>query len=141
MKDNKSPIKKLLQSKLVIVFEVTVLVALSVALGKEVIRKYQVEAEIEELQQEISSLEERNVELDQLITYLDSRDYEEEQARLQLGLQRPGESVVAVLGASVERDENSVSGSVLEYQPEQDATSNPQRWWDFFMKKNNIIES
>ena len=141
MKDNKSTLKHLLQSKLVIVFEVTILIALSFALGKEVIRKYQVEAEIDDLQHEISSLEERNVELNQLITYLDSGDYKEEQARLQLGLQRPGESVVAVLGASVERDESAVSGSVLEYQQEQNTSSNPQRWWDYFMKNISEIQS
>jgi len=104
---------RLLRSKLVIILELVILIGLSVALGKEVFLKYQVQGEICELETDISELEHRNVELGSLINYLESDEYKEEQARLGLGLQKPGESVITVLGASTESE--TISTESLAY--------------------------
>lgn len=126
-------IKRLLRSKVLIVAEVLVLVFFTTALVKEIVRKYSVEKEISQLQQELTELEQQNIELSSLVEYFDSDTFKEEQARLKLGLQKPGESVVAVLGDSVDLDEfNSGSTNKLALNNSNENISNPQRWWRYF---------
>lgn len=129
-----STLNRLLRSKLVIILELVILVGLSIALGKEVLLKYQVQNEISELETEISELEHRNVELGSLINYLDSDEYKEEQARLKLGLQKPGESVITVLGVSTESEIVPVESLAYNTHTLDDTKTNPQRWWDYFFR-------
>ncbi len=116
-----------------IIAEIAVLVIIGVALAKEVVHKYQIEHDIAQLQAQAETLQNKNGELQSLITYFESDNYAEEQARLQLGMQRPGESVVTVLGA--ETDEPSAGGGAalaVNDSTSAASASNPQRWWDHF---------
>lgn len=124
------------RSKLVIIFEVLILVVLASALGKEMIRKYQIESEINELQNEVSRLEDNNIELNSLITYFQSDSYKEEQARLKLGLQREGESVITVLGVATGEDSDSSQDLATNNSANEDIVFNPQQWWDYFFKNS-----
>ena len=58
--------KRLLKSKLLIVAEILVLVFFSTALVKEIVRKHSVEKEVQQLQQELTELEQQNIELSNL---------------------------------------------------------------------------
>ena len=127
-----STLNHLLRSKLVIILELVILIGLSVALGKEVLLKYQVQGEIRELETEISELEYRNVELGSLINYFESDEYKEEQARLKLGLQKPGETVITVLGVSTESETISAESLAYNTHTLDDTKTNPHRWWDYF---------
>ncbi|MBI5037969.1 MAG: septum formation initiator family protein [Candidatus Kerfeldbacteria bacterium] len=126
-----SLLSRLIHSRALIIGEIIVLVVLASAVGKEIIRKYQIQHEIAALQEQAESLASTNQQLQQLITYFESDAYAEEQARLKLGLQKPGESVVTVLGA--ETDVASVTMA-----PESNTTtdgveqSNPRRWLNYF---------
>lgn len=134
-KNNTPFIKKLLKSKLLIVAEIIVLVFFSSALAREIIRKYQVQGEVDKLQQELSDLEQKNIELSSLIQYFDSESYKEEQARIQLGMQKPGEQVVTVLGDSTDKVVNVETGTEKLAINNNDHLSNPQRWWNYFFNK------
>ena len=127
-----STLNRLLRSKLAIILELVILIGLSIGLGKEVLLKYQVQSEIQELETKISKLEYRNVELGSLINYLESDEYKEEQARLKLGLQKPGESVITVLGASTKSEIVSAESLAYNTNTSDDTKTNPQRWWDYF---------
>jgi len=135
---NKQPfLPRLLKSKLLIIGEITLLIFISVALGKEIIRRYQIRHQIEGLQAEIQKLEQNKVELSELIEYFNSESFNEEQARLKLGLQKPGESVVVVpseqgyvKGAEIVLDEQGIGYS----NSDQEDSSNPQQWWNYFFK-------
>ena len=135
-KSPSSLFKRLATSKVLIVFEVLILVVLGISLGKEVVRKYQIENEIEDLQAEVASLEQSNIELNSLISYFGSDDYKEEQARLKLGKQRPGESVITVLGAETEPETNE-NADESSNQLASHKQSNPTKWWDYFFNKNS----
>ncbi len=125
--------KRLLKSKLLIVVEILVLVFFSTALVKEIVRKHSVEKEVEELQQELTELEQQNIKLSSLVEYFDSDTFKEEQARLKLGLQKPGESVVAVLGDSIDLNVvNDNNSNLLAFNSDGEKISNPQRWWNYF---------
>jgi cell division protein FtsL len=139
IKERQTFFQGLFQSKLVLILEVLILVLISAALSKEVINRYQIKGEIKKLQNEVSSLEKKNSDLSGLVTQLSSSTYKEEQARLQLGLQKPGESVMVVLGESTnsstlqaaQTDSASTPVSTTEKK------SNPQRWWDYFFSNSN----
>lgn len=135
-KNNTPYIQRLFRSKAVIVFEVLLLVVISSALAKEVVRRYQIQGEIKSLQNQVQQSEQKKTELQGLISYFDSDAFKEEQARLKLGLQKPGESVVTVLGESTE-GVNAVAAE-LGTGTEQKAatTSNPHRWWNRFFNTN-----
>ncbi|MDD5040233.1 MAG: septum formation initiator family protein [Patescibacteria group bacterium] len=131
-REQHSTVRKLLESRLVIALEVVMLIGLSFAVSKEIVRKYQVQTEIKQLEQKMSEMQKQNTELTGLIQYLDSNEYKEEQARLKLGLQKPGESVAAVLGASTETAVATTHGQQVTRTEAADATTNPQRWWNRF---------
>ncbi|MFA6098362.1 MAG: septum formation initiator family protein [Patescibacteria group bacterium] len=136
LSNNRPFLKRLFQSKLAIFSEIAILVLLSSALAKEIIHQYQIKSDIKKLQNQIGDLEENNLEMNNLITYFNSESYKEEQARLKLDMQKPGESVIKVLGDSV-----NTTSSNIEDEPssniEIDSNNNPQRWWNYFFKGNN----
>lgn len=137
-KENIPFIKRLLRSRLLIIAEIVVLVIFSSALAKEIVRNHQVEKEIGTLQDELADLEQNNIELQSLITYFDSDSYKEEQARLKLGLQKPGESVVAVLGDSTnDKEEIGTESASRNNNQTGEQSSNPQRWLSYFFKNNS----
>ncbi len=131
-KENTPFLKRLFRSKLLIVAEIIVLVFFSSALAKEIIRKYQIQGEVEQLQKELIDLEQKNIELSSLIQYFDSETYKEEQARMQLGLQKPGEKVVTVLGESTDNDAELVVSQEKIALSNEKNISNPQLWWNYF---------
>jgi cell division protein FtsB len=128
--------QRLFQSKLTVIFEVLVLVLISAALAKEIARRYQIHAEIKKLENTAASLEQRNTELGGLLNQLSNSAYREEQARLKLGLQKPGESVVVVMGESTDNPPASTNATPTTAPEESDdissTASNPQKWWDYF---------
>lgn len=84
-----------------------------------------VEKEIEDVKKEISNFESTNQELKDMITYLESDQSLEEQARLNLNLKKPGEKVIVIeptKNASSSEDINKTT------TPE----SNFLKWWRYF---------
>ncbi len=131
-----SAFSKLLHARYVVAVEIIVIVILAVAIGKEMLHKYQVQHEIDQLQAQADELHNSNTELQSLIAYFESDAYAEEQARLQLNMQKPGESVVTVLGADTDTP-SGAGGDALAYgggSQTGDQRTNPQRWWDHFFQ-------
>lgn len=80
-----------------------------------------VDERIAGLRQQVSSLEQEQVHLDELLKYFDSDAYAEEKARLEFGLAKPGEAVVVV-------PESRVAANVRT----RSSSSNLVRWWRYF---------
>jgi cell division protein FtsB len=74
------------------------LLLILIPLAKNYSRKRLIEREIAEISQEITEFENKNKELQDMISYLQSDQSLEEQARLNMGMRRPGESVAVVQG-------------------------------------------
>lgn len=134
LQQSRTLFQRFFSSKISIIIEVIVLVIVTAAVVKEVVRKYQIQSDIHTLEQQAQALEQRNIELQGLITYLGSDTYKEEEARLKLGLQKPGESVVTVLGTST--DERPSVSSAGPEQSTETRTTNPRRWWSYFLSSN-----
>ena len=74
------------------------LLLILVPLAKNYSRKRLIKREIAEISKEISEFEAKNKDLQDMISYLQSDQSLEEQARLNMGMRRPGESVAVVQG-------------------------------------------
>lgn len=94
-------------------------------LAKNYSRKRLVEQEIAGIQKEIDDFEAKNKDLKEMIDYLQSDQSLEEQARLNMGLKRPGETV-----AVIKEDE---AASALSVPVLVDHAPNWQKWWHYFV--------
>lgn len=102
------------------------LLLILVPLAKSYSRKRLIEKEIEGIQQEIASFEAKNSDLREMIDYLQSDQSLEEQARLSMGLKRPGETVAVITESAV--------GVQITKTEEVIAPPNWQKWWRYFAK-------
>lgn len=106
------------------------LVFVSIALGKEIYRRHQINQEIEKTKLQIEELERKNHELQALIDYLNTDSFKEIQARQNLGLQKDGEVAVAVEPGVVTSSDDQ--GSSFESSDSAEDSSNARKWWNYF---------
>lgn len=129
--------KRWLRSRAIIFITLAVFLIVCFTLGRELLRRQSVSRDVERLQSEISSLEKQNTELGQLLAYLKSPIYLEEEARLKLGLKKSGESVVAVPPESAEINSvNTDSSSNSSRSAGSESTeNNPRKWWRYLWRQ------
>jgi cell division protein FtsB len=136
---------KFLSSRVFIIIGICLLVFIGFSLGKETYRNYQIEKEIQALEEEISGLEKNNDNLTRLIEYFKTESYQEKEARQKLGLQKEGEKVVVITEENIESEElemESAENSIEEFNQseeiQEEEISNPRKWWNFiFTWKEN----
>ncbi len=136
---------KFLSSRLFIIIGICLLVFIGLSLGKETYRNYQIQKEIQALEEEISGLEKNNDNLTRLIEYFKTESYQEKEARQKLGLQKEGEKVVVITEENIESEElemESAENSIEEFNQseeiQEEEISNPRKWWNFiFTWKEN----
>ena len=136
---------KFLSSRVFIIIGICLLVFIGFSLGKETYRNYQIEKEIQALEEEISGLEKNNDNLTHLIEYFKTESYQEKEARQKLGLQKEGEKVVVITEENLEPEElemESAENSIQEFNQseeiQKEEISNPRKWWNFiFTWKEN----
>ncbi|MFA4834241.1 MAG: septum formation initiator family protein [Patescibacteria group bacterium] len=104
-------------------------VLISFPLAKNVSKRYYLSREIKELDKEIAEFESKNKDLKQLITYLESEQFVEEKARLNLGLKKEGEKVVEIKDDVFATTTVSLGG---ENRDGPGTSFNLRRWWNYF---------
>lgn len=110
-------------SRLFLTVAVGALVAVSAGIVNVALRRSEVEREVEALKAELRQSEGSNDELRRLIEYFSTPEYREREARLRLGLQKPGENVVVVPGVGE-------AAGVLP--PTSPALPNWRLWYNYF---------
>lgn len=104
------------------------------SISKEMNKKKQVEKEIDSLKEQAEKIDKENMALEERISYLGSKDYQEMQAKDKLNLQSPGESVVVIAEGPVKSKKNFED--VISPPAESPArTSNFKKWLDYFFKQ------
>lgn len=101
-------------------------------LSKKMTKQYRLNQEIEELNQEINRLEGHNNDFKNIITYLESDEFAEEEARTNLNLKKPGEDVVVIKT----KDENVKDDISINKTQNLKNIKNPENWWNYFFKIN-----
>ena len=106
---------------------------LSLSTGRQTYQAWQIDHEIQGLQEQVATLEGNKSELLNSIQRLQTTDEIDKQARAQLGLRKPGERVIvlpedAVKGFSNTRiDAAGTADTNVTPQP-----SNPKKWLRYF---------
>lgn len=123
----KRAVQQVLFSRLFILVGVVLLGFILVGIAKGAVKEYRVDQEIEALEKEITSLEKENTNFSQLITYLQSDAFVEQEAKRKLGLRREGEQVVVI-------PQRGTSGTGAENKTND--VSNFVKWWQYFFGNN-----
>lgn len=127
--------------KLLAALGLIVIILISIPLAKNLSRRHEINQEIRDLEAEINSIEKKNTDLKKLVKFLESDEFAEEQARLNLGLKKAGEEVAMVSDGSVKPadgvQENAAKNifTPLKLAPNPaEPESNPKKWWSYFIK-------
>jgi len=124
--------KKFLKSKAFHWAAISLSVLLLIFLGQKFYKSYQIEKEIEGLQEDIVSIEQSNKEVLDLINYFKTPEFKERQARSLLSLQKPGEFAVTLpLREDGDFDQAADESEVTE-------PSNLFKWWEYFFGNETI---
>lgn len=95
----------------------------------EYLRERAIDAEVNELKQTIADLESKNGELKSSLSYIQTPEFQELEAKRQLGLAKEGESVI------IFSDKPSGKSALSENESDDKGApqlSNPQKWWNYF---------
>ena len=116
------------------------IILISFPLAKNTLKQYRINKEINELKKEIFDLQNKDVDLKNFVSYLESDQFAEEQARLSLGLKKPGEEVTVIKTATGDNSAGTSSGATIFNIPGYEKTrpeakkSNPRKWLNYFFK-------
>lgn len=115
----------------VVIISGALLLTFSVAIVRELINGHEVRQQVQRLQHQVATEQQRQAQLQDLIDYLGSPTFQEQEARLKLGLKKTGEQVIVVptTNTPVEggSSDQTQSGTASDRQ-----LSNPERWWKYF---------
>ncbi|MEA3463971.1 MAG: septum formation initiator family protein [Patescibacteria group bacterium] len=141
-RDKNIIIRILLNPKTLALFGLIIIVLISLPLAKNISRRYRVNQEIKDLEQEIAGLEDNNINLKKFINYLTSDQFVEKEARLNLGLKKPGEeaAVIKIENANEGQEQEKAADSAIfnpagssKNQPIK-ILNNPQKWQRYFFE-------
>jgi len=116
-----------------------VIILISFPLAKNILKQYRINKEISELKKEIFELQNKNIDLKNFVSYLESDQFAEEQARLNLGLKKPGEELTVIKMADGDTLSGTSSGATIFNIPGYEKTgpeikaSNPRKWLNYFL--------
>ncbi len=117
------------RTRLSLILGALFLLFVAVSVGREWFQNYSIQKEINALEEEAHRLESRRSELLELTQSLEGGGFLEEEARVELGLQRPGETVLVV--------ETAAGSSSAE--AENRDQSNPVRWFNYFVHHGKAL--
>ncbi|MCK5475289.1 MAG: septum formation initiator family protein [Candidatus Pacebacteria bacterium] len=126
-KRKKNVFSKIISFKVFIFVAVIVIISLSMGVGGEYYRDYQIQREIDSLQKEIDHFETNNYKLSQLAEYFQTDEYKELEARKRLNMKKDGESVVIIGQLDSDSDE-----LIIEEDDEYKNFPNYIKWWNYF---------
>lgn len=109
----------------------------SISIIRELMNSHQVAQQVRRLEDQVASESQRQGQLQDLIDYLGSPTFQEQEARLKLGLKKTGEQVIVVPPAA---NTNAIgSESAIESTSNSSAApiSNPVKWWNYFFSPHS----
>lgn len=135
-------VQRVIRWRFFVVVNLVIALMIGMSLGREVVRNRTIAAEIYGLQQEAESLAARNIEISELRTAMQSESFIEREARLKLGMQLPGETVVVIsdegTATTISDDPNDPLGLVIDETTNFDSVANTTKWWYYFFDKDRF---
>lgn len=121
--------KKLFQGKFLMLSAAVALVFFATGFLRSFLLDYQVRKETADLQKIQTQLEERKLKLLDKLSEIESDAYAEKEARLRLGMAKPGEEVVIIKDLP---KANPAEEAVKEKRTGAVTVANPILWWHYF---------
>jgi cell division protein FtsB len=106
-------------------------IALFFSIGENLVKGYEMKGDITKLEDEVKRLEGRNKDLYSLIDFVNTNSFAEGEARLKLGLAKPGESVIVI------PENNAINSQEKDKVNSTEEESNAKSWWNYFFKSVN----
>lgn len=135
--------KKFPKSKLIIAVSGVAIVLFIMGIVREKINSNKIDVEIAGLETQIKSFADENGQIGKFIGEWQGSNRVEKEARLKLGLKKPGENVVIIMrgGSSsttqlIKADSEIVANFITN--KEDGAKTNPGKWWNYFFNSNNL---
>jgi cell division protein FtsL len=134
-------IQRLIKWRFLFVVNLLIVLFLSLSLGREVVRHKTIQQEIEFMEEQAQKLATENREMSLLQSALQSESYIEREARLKLGMQLPGETVVVVQEQkagtkTIEKDSFDPYHLISNGDDRFDQLANRTKWWYYFFNKS-----
>lgn len=129
-------LSRLFHSRLFLLACVLLIGVLALAVARQTMRNRDIMREITSLEARARSLEQENIRIGDLQQALQTESELEKEARLKLGLKKPGENVV-IIKEEVQKPTTFRSLEELTGDPEvtPEHVANPVRWWRYFFAK------
>lgn len=129
-------IQKLLANPIVLfIIGLAIIILISIPLAKNVSQRYRANQEIAKLQQEIKAQEDKKLLGEETIKYMQSDQYIEDTARLNLGYKKPGEQMVVIQQQETAASKKNINAGVNNADT-NNQESNFTKWMRYFFKNN-----
>lgn len=133
-KKENSLIKKFLSNQSILtILGLIIVVLISFPLAKNVSKQYKINKEIDLLKGEINNLSNKNSQLKTWINFIESDQFIDEKARLDLNYKKQGENVV-VINEKEETADTAANASASEPNAKTNI-NNFEKWCIYFFKK------
>ena len=142
---NKPLWRRFIEFRLLFVVNVIVVAAIGFSFGREWVRNREIQGEIAMLQEQAAALQTRNLEIADLNNAFRTESFIEREARLKLGLKKPGESTVVIQDGSPVGTPTSAEDAeaiaraadprtLLATESSETEVANPLKWWHYFLR-------
>ncbi len=130
----------MLEFRFLFIVNFIVLAFLAWSFGREFLRNREIQRDIASLQAEAYALQARNLEITRLHSTLQTESSIEREARLKLGLKKPGEQVVVIQpGTQTTQEADGAAPSdplgILSGESGVRTVANPVKWWYYFFHR------
>jgi len=139
--------KKMMKWRYLFIVNLCLVLLISISLGRELIRAHEIQKQIKQLQTQADELKSKNLAMTDWQTSVQTESFVEREARLKLGLKKPGEQVVIVKDSDPKKTaEASKKGGadplnlVIPEQSSPDKLANSTKWWYYFFHKQAYLE-
>lgn len=135
---------RLFHSRWFLAVNLLLIVLIAFAFTREFIHSRDIRLQIVALQKQSDELQADQLALDELKRVVSTESYAEGEARLKLGLKKPGESIVVLKGESTEKkDKQNFGGKIagkddLQGISETSSLANSLKWWYYFFDKSHF---
>ena len=134
---------RLLASRTALLVQLLILAFLLFSFGREFARNYTIHQEITDLEAEKISLEAQNSDISALMNSVQTETYIEREARIKLGLAKPGEKVVVLPGSQISKNTSVTEDGANVFLTSEDpvdlsSIANIRKWWYYFFDTNKF---
>lgn len=134
-------IARLFHARWFYVVNILLICLVSFSFVREMVRSRDIAKQIQMLQNQSESLQTQHLAIGELKNAVQTETFAESEARLKLGLKKPGESLVILKNEKTkgvqinESNANREMGAIEENKPSQKSLANSTKWWYYFFNK------